>query len=241
MQSAFYVTLSSQVALDKRLATIAENVANASTTGFRATGVSFDHVLSKTAPTSTAFVSTGVDYISRASGGLTKTDNPFDVAVVGDAWFAIQTPQGVAYTRDGRFQMLETGDVQTLNGDPVLDVGNAPLVLNPTGGPPTILRDGMISQGDKQLGAIGLFEIDPGATLRRGPNSSVIPSSPATPVVNFSTNGVAQGHLEEANVNPVAEITKLIMAHRAFESASAAYDMMDSSQRNAVRTLGGGG
>jgi flagellar basal-body rod protein FlgF len=96
MQSAFYVTLSSQIALDKRLATIAENVANATTTGFRATGVSFDQVLSRTAPTTTAFVSTGVDYISRASGGLTKTDNPLDVAVVGNAWFAIQTPQGVA-------------------------------------------------------------------------------------------------------------------------------------------------
>jgi flagellar basal-body rod protein FlgF len=240
MQSAFYVTLSSQVALDKRLTTIAENVANASTTGFRATGVSFDTVLSRTSPTSTAFVSTGPDFISRASGGLTKTDNPFDVAVVGDAWFAIQTPQGVAYTRDGRLQVLETGEVQTLLGFPVLDAGNAPLVLNPTAGPPTILRDGMISQGGAQLGAIGLFEIAPTATLRRGPNSSVIPSTPATAVVNFSTNGVAQGHLEDANVNPISEITKLIMAQRSFESAAAAYDMMDSSQRNAVRTLGGG-
>lgn len=239
MQSAFYVTLSSQVALDKRLTTIAENVANASSIGFRATGVSFDTVLSNASATPTAYASAGADYISRASGGLAKTDNPFDVAVIGDAWLAVQTPRGVAYTRDGRLRMLETGEVQTLLGYPVLDAGNSPIVLDPTAGPPTIYRDGMIHQGDRQFGAIGLFEIDEAATLKRAENSAVIPSVPATAVVNFSRNGVAQGHLENANVNPVAEITKLIMAHRAFESATAAYDMMDGAQRNVVRTLGG--
>lgn len=239
MQSAYYVTLSSQAALDRRLTTIAENVANASTIGFRATGVSFDTVLSRASATPTAYASAGADYISRASGGLVKTDNPLDVAVIGDAWFAIQTPQGVAYTRDGRLRMLETGEVQTLLGFPVLDAGNAPIVLDPTGGPPTIYRDGMIHQGDRQFGAIGLFEIDDSATLRRAENGGVIPSAPAAAVVNFAKNGVAQGHLENANVNPIGEITKLIMAHRAFESASGAYDMMDSAERNAVRTLGG--
>ncbi|WP_457795489.1 flagellar basal-body rod protein FlgF [Methylocystis sp. S23] len=239
MQSAFSVTLSSQLALDKRLTTIAENVANASTVGFRATGVSFDTVLSKASATPTAYASAGADYISRASGGLMKTDNPLDVAVIGDAWLAIQTPQGVAYTRDGRLRMLETGEVQTLLGFPVLDAGNSPIVLDPAGGSPTIYRDGMIHQGDRQFGAIGLFEIEPSATLKRAENSAVIPSIPAIAVVNFAKNGVAQGHLESANVNPVAEIAKLIMAHRAFENASAAYDMMDGAQRSAVRTLGG--
>jgi flagellar basal-body rod protein FlgF len=239
MQSAFYVTLSSQVALDKRLTTIAENVANASTIGFRATGVSFDTVLSKASGAPTAYASAGTDYISRASGGLVKTDNPFDVAVIGEAWLAIQTPQGVAYTRDGRLRMLETGEVQTLLGFPVLDAGNSPIVLDPTAGPPTIYRDGMIHQGDRQFGAIGLFEIDGSAALRRAENSAVIPSTPATAVVNFAKNGIAQGHLESANVNPVGELARLIVAHRAFENAAAAYDMMDGAQRNAVRTLGG--
>jgi len=240
MQSAFYVTLSSQVALDKRLTTIAENVANASTVGFRATGVTFEAALSKTTAGTTAYASAGTDYISRASGGLFKTDNPLDLGVVGDAWFAIQTPQGVAYTRDGRFKMTETGDVQTLLGFPLLDAGNSPIVLDPTAGPPMIFRDGMIQQGERQFGAVGLFEIDDGATLRRGENSSVIPSRPATAVVNFIQNGVAQGHLENANVNGVAEITRLIAAHRSFESAAAAYELLDGSQRDAVRTLANG-
>lgn len=239
MQSSFYVSLSSQIALEKRLTTIAGNVANASSIGFRATGVSFETVLSKRAATPTAYATPGMDYISTASGGLNKTDNPLDVAVIGDAWLAIQTPQGVAYTRDGRMRMLETGEVQTLLGFPVLDAGGSPIVLDPSAGPPMIFRDGMINQGDRQIGALGLFDIDDAASLQRGENSSVIPSIPATPVVNFVRNGVAQGHLENANVNPVNEITKLIMTHRAFESAAAAYDLMDNAQRTAVRTLGG--
>lgn len=239
MHSSFYVTLSSQVALERRLTTIASNVANASTIGYRATGVTFETALSNAGAVSTAYASTGEDFISRASGGLVKTDNTFDVGLTGDAWLAIRTPQGVAYTRDGRMKMLETGELQTVLGYPVLDAGNAPITLNPTAGPPMIFRDGMINQGDAQVGALGLFEIDESAKLRRGDNSSVIPSTPATPVLNFARNGVVQGHLENANVNPVLEITRLIMTHRAFESAAAGYDMMDNAQRNAVRTLGG--
>ncbi len=237
MQTAFNISLSAQMALDKRLTTIAENVANASTIGYRATGVSFESVMSKTANAS--YASTGADFISRAPGGLTKTDNPLDIAVNGDAWFAIRTPQGVAYTRDGRMKMLETGELQSINGYPILDAANAPITLDPTLGPPRIFNDGMISQGERQAGAIGLFQIDPAASLTRGPNSSVIPSRPATAVINFINNGVAQGHLENANVNPLLEINRLIFAHRTFEQTASAYDTMDNAQRNAVRTLGG--
>jgi flagellar basal-body rod protein FlgF len=240
MQTAFYVSLSSQIALEKRLTTIATNVANASSTGYRATGVSFDAVLSKSAPAPTAYASAGVDFISKSQGDLSKTDNSLDVSVIGDGFFAIRTAAGVAYTRDGRMKMLETGELQTILGYPILDAGNSPIVLDPTAGPPRIFRDGMINQGESQAGALGLFSIDDSAALTRAENSSVIPSTPAIPILDFVRNGVAQGYLEGANVNPVAELTKLIMTQRSFENAAAAYDLMDSSQRNAVRTLGGG-
>jgi flagellar basal-body rod protein FlgF len=240
MQSSFYVALSSQVTLDKRMTTIAANVANASSIGFRATGVSFESVLSKAGTTPTAYATAGKDYISRASGEMQRTDNPYDLAVVGDAWMAIQTPNGVAYTRDGRMQMRETGELQTVSGLPILDAGNSPITLDPNAGPPMIYRDGMISQGDRQVGAIGLFRIDENAVLTRAENSSVVPSTPATAVVDFVRNGVAQGFIEGANVNLVEELTHLIVTSRSFDSVSAMTDMLDSSQRSAVKTLGGG-
>ena len=240
MQSSFYVSLSSQIAIDKRMTAVATNIANAGTIGYRVNGVDFETILSKSGTTPTAYVSLASDFLSRAQGEMTKTGNPLDVAVSGEGWLAIQTPNGTAYTRDGRLQVLETGELQTILGYPVLDAGGSPITLDPQGGPPTIFRDGMINQGNTQAGALGLFELDEDATLTRGDNSSVIPSKPANPVLDFARNGVIQGSLESANVNPLLEMTKLITLSHAFEDVSAVNDMMDSSQRNAVKTLGSG-
>lgn len=239
MQSAFYVSLSAQMSIDKRMETIATNIANAGSAGYRATGVSFAAVLSKTGSTPVAYASAGTDFISKTSGEVTKTDNPYDVAVVGNAWLGIQTPKGPAYTRDGRMQMFETGELKTLLGFPILDAGNSPIVLDPAAGPPMISRDGMINQDGRQVGAVGLFALDDRASMSRGENSSVIPSSPATPVLDFVKNGVMQGFIEGANVDPIHEMTKLILASRAFDYMGSMNDLLDGSQRSALRTLGG--
>src|SRR5579883_1796579 len=124
MQSGMYVALSGQVALKKRLDTIANNVANMSTAGFRADEVKFETVLSQAGNRPVAFSSSGTDYISRKPGTLTKTDNPLDIAVQGNGWLAVRTPDGVSYTRDGRMRMLENGILQNLDGYPILDAGN---------------------------------------------------------------------------------------------------------------------
>jgi flagellar basal-body rod protein FlgF len=240
MQSAFYVSLSAQLSIDKRMETIANNIANAATAGYRANGVSFESVVSKTGADAVAYASAGRDYISRAAGDMQRTGDPFDVAVVGRAFFAIRTPDGVAYTRDGRMKMTETGDLQSVGGFPILDAGNSPVVLDPTAGPPMISRDGMINQNGRQIGALGLFMIDTDAQLTRGPGASVLPDKPATAVLDFVRNGVEQGVVEAANVNPVREMVKLISASRAFDSVSSMNELLDSSQLDAIRTIGGG-
>lgn len=240
MQSAFYVSLSAQMSVDKRMETIASNLANASTVGYRAGGVSFETVLSKTGTNPVAYSSAGKDFISRASGELTKTGDPFDIGVTGRSWLAIRTPEGTAYTRDGRMRMTETGDLQSVAGYPILDAGNSPIVLDPNGGPPMIARDGMITQNGQQIGAIGLFAINENATLTRGPASSVLPSMPATAVLDFTRNGVLQGFVEQSNINPVNEMSRLIMTSRSFETVASLNDLLDNSQRQAIRTLGGG-
>ena len=101
MQNGLYVSLSAQVALERRLETIADNVANMNTVGYRGTGVSFETEMAKAGDARLGYVSSGSDFISRRLGGLIKTDNSLDFAVQGDAWFGIETPQGPAYTRDG--------------------------------------------------------------------------------------------------------------------------------------------
>jgi flagellar basal-body rod protein FlgF len=238
MQPGLYVALSAQMALMRRIEAISNNVANASTAGFRSEEVKFEQLLSQSGIDSTAFVSPGITYLTRQSGEVVKTDSPFDVAVEGDAWLAAQTPAGTVYTRDGRLKMTTAGDLQTVNGYPILDAGGAPIQLDATGGVPQIAHDGTISQGSRTLGALGLFTIPETAKLSRYDNSAVIPDQAAEPALDFTRYGAKQGFLERSNVNPVMEISKLIMVQRAFDSISGAVRESESTLDDAIRSLG---
>jgi flagellar basal-body rod protein FlgF len=239
MQDGLYVSLSAQMALDKRLTTIADNVANMSTVGFRATEVKFQDVVSGLGPNSMSFTSPGDTYLSGKAGPLRETQSPFDFAIQGDAWFGIDTPAGTVMTRDGRFTMTDTGQLVTHEGYPVLDAGGAPIQLDPLAGAPEGSRDGTIRQQGKLVGSIGLFTYDPGPNFTRFGNSGVIPSGQPEPVVDRVDVGVVQGFLEDSNVNPVLEMTRLIMVQRSFENAMAMTRDTETSFDEAVKTLGG--
>lgn len=238
MQSALYVSLSAQVALENRLTTIAGNVANLGTTGFRADGVKFDTFLSRAASDPVAFASAAKTYISREKGALKQTGNDLDVAVDGEGWLAVETSSGIAYTRDGRMRMAADGMLQSAAGNAILDPGGASIIVDPNAGRISISRDGMISQNGRQVGAIGLFNIADNATLSRRDNSGVVPDRPAAPVVDFVGQGVAQGYVEESNVNPVEEMVHLIEVQRTFEQVSASIDKSEQSLQDAIQKLG---
>lgn len=237
MQNNFYVGLSAQKSLMRRLETIAHNVANVSTGGFRAEEVTFQTTLSEVNKDPVAYATSGQSYISRKPGEIMRTDNPLDVAVQGDAWLAVQTPAGVVYTRDGRMSMTPQGELQSVNGYPVLDVSNSPIRLEPDAGPPQIGRDGTIAQGKRSVGRIGLFVIEPQANLTRYHNAGVIPDRPAQAAVESSKYGVQQGFVERSNVNPVTEMAKMIMVQRTFDAVTTSMKDSDNSQQEAVRTL----
>nr|WP_284739319.1 flagellar basal-body rod protein FlgF [Rhizobium sp. CG5] len=237
-----YVSLSSQVALERRLTTIADNMANINTVGFRSAEVKFDQVLSKTQNdmnAKIAFVSQGNDYLNTASGQLEQSGNPLDFAVKGDAWFAIDTPAGQVLTRDGRFTMKETGELVSLQGYPVLDAGGAPIQLNRAGGPPAVGADGSIVQDDRQVATLGLFTADITKGFIRHDNSGVITTDRPQPVTDDPSIGVIQGYLEQSNVNGIGEMTQLIQVNRAFESISSLIQEGETSLSEAIKTLGG--
>lgn len=238
MQPSLYVALSGQIALEKRLETIAHNVANSSTGGFRAEEVKFSTIISLMPPDPAAFATSRGTFLSRKEGALTQTQNPFDVAVRGDAWLAIEVDGQTVYTRDGRMQMSPTGDLLTVGGHPVLDVGGAGITLDPAGGPPQIGSDGTIVQRGQQLGAIGLFRLPDDARLMRRENSGVVHSVEAEPALDFSRVGVIQGFVEGSNVNPVLEMTRLIAVQRAFEALTNSITNTEATFVEGIRTLG---
>jgi flagellar basal-body rod protein FlgF len=238
MRNGLYIAVSAQVALERRLETIADNIANMNTVGFRATGVSFEAEMKQAGDAKVDYVSSGDDYISRRIGGLTRTDNSLDFAVQGDGWFGVATPNGTAYTRDGRVRIDDSGSLRTLNGDAILDAGGAPIIIDGSAGALTVSSDGMISQNGKQVSAIGLFAIDPGANLTRAENSAVVPDKPATPILDFTRDGVVQGAVEGSNVDPVREMTRLIEVTRAFDGVAAEASQSESSVTDAIKALG---
>src|SRR5579884_560604 len=90
-------------------------------------------------------------------GTLAQTGNPLDVAIQGNAFFAIRTPQGVRYTRDGQFAQDSTGRLMTMDGNPVLGT-NGPIRLQQNGGPITIDAGGNITQGGRVVDTLALVQ-----------------------------------------------------------------------------------
>lgn len=240
MQSALYVSLSSQVALERRLTTISGNIANANTTGFRATEIKFSEVLNGAGKVKTSFVNQGNDFLSTKSGGLESTGNAFDFAVKGDAWFMVDGPAGPMLTRDGRFSMTNQGEFVSIHGSPVLDAGGAPIQLDAEGGAPAVTKDGVISQNGVTVANIGVFTADLSLGYQRVAELGVLPKDVPEPIADDAGIGIEQGYLERSNVNSLSEIGELIQVSRAFENTSAMARDTDKLFKEAIRTLGGG-
>jgi flagellar basal-body rod protein FlgF len=242
MQTGLYVSLSSQMALERRLDTIADNLANVNTTGFRGTEVKFNQMIGDTDNKINAkisYVSQGNDYLSSGTGELNHTGNMMDFAIKGDAWFSLDTPAGKVLTKDGRFTLTDTGELVSTRGYPVLDSGGGAIQLDRTGGEPKVGSDGMIYQNGKQVGSIGLFEADLSKGYLRYENSSVLTTETPRPVTDRFNIGVQQGYLENSNVNAMHEITQLIEVNRAFESMTSLSKDSEASFSEAIKTLGG--
>lgn len=234
-----YVAVSGQVSLQRRLDTIANNVANSSTTGYRVENVDFETVLSQTPQASVAFAAPADPNYSFATGPIKQTGNPLDIAVHGKAFLAIATDAGQVYTRDGRMQLTAEGVLQTVTGHSVLDVGGAPIRIDPNAGPIVISANGAIRQGNNLVGEIGLFEKPENAKIGRYGTSGFISDQPWQLAVDRTANRIIQGHLEGSNGNPVLDMTHLIEVTRSFQAISNTIDEAHRTMNDAIRTLAG--
>ncbi len=209
------------------------------TVGYRADGVSFETEVAKAGDNRIAYVSPGSTFISRQTGATVKTGNPFDVAVQGDGWMAISNANGVAYTRDGRMRISETGALETLNGNAVLDAGGAPIILNPAGQRADDFRrrhdraGRQASRRDRSLRDRRRRQADAHRELRRHPRQA----GDAHSRLHAETASL-QGFVEGANVNPIQEMTKLIAVTRAFDGVNSQVSQTEASLQDAIKTLG---
>lgn len=238
MEISTYVALSGQLTIEQRMATLAGNIANANTPGFKAGSVDFKTLLTSAGVGGSAFAATSSTALDMSTGGLTHTSNPLDLATSGGALFAFQSQKGVYYSRDGRLTTAPDGQLQNLQGHSLLDSSNAPISLDPSAGEATVARDGSISQGGKVVGQVGLFLLNLADGYNRFGSAGIVTNAPAESTSDFTNFGITQGYIEGSNVNSVLEMVNLIEVSRAFEAMSTFADKAMEAERNAIETLG---
>lgn len=231
MDSGYYAACTGLVSRMQALDTIASNLSNASTVGYRAEENVFGSVLASAGTVPRSALNRAInDYgvvsgpaMDLSQGELQKTGNGLDLAIEGPGFFVVQTANGPMYTRNGNFRVSLTGQLITATGEPVLGDRGA-IQLPP--GPVSISADGTISSEGAVAGRVRVVEFPPTARLERAGNNDY--SAPANAVAPAVRSNVRQGMLESSNVNPVSGMVELINAQRSAEMMQRALSMFNS-------------
>ena len=244
MQNTLLVGLSRQVALGRELEVVANNIANINTTGFKADGSIFEEFLNSSARADqtgsrVSFVRDRGTWHDLSSGPVEKTGNPLDIAIDGKGFLVVQTPAGERYTRNGSFQINNTGELVTSEGYQVMGEAG-PMKFQPTDNQVSISADGTVSvregasKTDSQRGRLRMVSLD-AANVKKDGNStfSVVSGTPEA----TKASRLMQGFVEKSNVRAVLEMTRMIEVTRSYTQVATMLSQQADMQRNSMTKL----
>jgi flagellar basal-body rod protein FlgF/flagellar basal-body rod protein FlgG len=231
MDSGYYAACAGLAAQTQALELVANNLANLGTAGYRGQQATFRSLLAGSGmlawnPVNAAVNDFGVlggSRIDLASGSLTATGNSLDLAIAGKGFFAVQSAQGLLYTRNGGFHRTITGKLVTAQGDPVL---GAQGVINLPHGAVAVSADGTISVDGAVVAQLKVAEFSPDTNLTAAGNA--LYSAPAGSALPAASSSIRQGMLEESNVSSVSGVVQLITIQRNAEMMQRALTLFDS-------------
>jgi flagellar basal-body rod protein FlgG len=232
MNAAMYKALSGAIVQMRRLESVSQDLANVNTAGYKGERLVFREILAD--PTQRQSRAGGQVAVTEqrtdlSNGEFRATNNPFDLAIHGDGFFAIQTSRGVRYTRQGTFSLSANNTVVTPAGEPVLGEGG-PVRL--TGAKMDVTADGTVLSDGKEVDKLKVVRFaDPTRLVREGATVFRAPDGEAQPAANSQ---VLQGNLEQANVNPIETMVTLIDLQRQFDAYERAMRTMDSVTEKVV-------
>ena len=237
MENPSYIALSKQTALQRQMSVIANNLANMNTSGYKAERMVFREYVSKPSQTETlSFVQDFGLARDLTEGTTTVTSNTLDLAISGPGYFSVETENGERYTRHGRFQLNETGQLVTGQGDIVLSNNGAPITVPPGSGALTIGSDGSIDGVNGFIGRIGLVEFENERNLKRAENNLYEAKDERPDPAARSS--MLQGSLEASNVQPILEMTRMIQVHRSYRATQNFMKTEHDKILRAINTIG---
>lgn len=215
------IALSRLVAQSRALDVTATNLANANTPGFKAGRMLFSDWLSRQTGADSprggrvvAFVQDRATYRDQQAGPLQQTGNPFDLAMGGDGYFSVETSRGPRLTRAGRFTPMADGRLGDADGNALLDTAGQPIRVAAADQRIVVTADGTIRSENGQIGRIGVVQpLDPMRMTAEG-GRTMRADADTAPV---NTPKVIQGAVEDSNVQPVIEVTRMMADLREFQ------------------------
>lgn len=235
MDNSSYVALSRQTALSRQMEVIANNIANVSTPGFKGESVLFAEMLQRTGTGEPlSFAQDRGSSRNTAEGPLNATGNTLDFAISGEGYFTIQTDDGDRYTRSGRFQLDNQGRLVTADGNPILGASGQPIATRPGDGVIEVSRDGVVSGARGIIGRLEVVTFEDEQKLRK--TAGGLYETDERPTTSEDAE-VIQGMIEQSNVEPVIEITRMITVMRSFNSAQTLLETEHERERKAIGSI----
>ena len=249
MENAGLVGLSRQIALQRELDVVANNIANMTTVGYKADNVTFGEYMMPVARANNfrgsdrlvSFTQDRTTWLDQSQGPVEQTGNPLDIAMSGNTFLTVQTPQGERYTRNGSLQINSQGQLVTSEGLQVVGQ-NGPIVFQPGDREISISTDGAVSvrEGanttDTQRGKLKFASFtDPRMLLKDGtstfrPPNGMQVDTPAAVRIN-------QGAIEKSNVRSVVEMTRMVEVTRTYTQVAQLLQQHSDMRRTAIQQL----
>jgi flagellar basal-body rod protein FlgG len=246
MNRAAYTAASGALAAMARLEAVTQNMANVQTAGYKAERVVFrvrpldesapaelDPELGRTAA-QVAQVATIRDF---SQGPVRRTDNPLDVAITGDGFFAVTTPRGERYTRQGTFTLDGEGFLVTQNGERVQGENGSDLRIGT--GDVAIGNDGAVLVDGAPAGRLRLVSFGPEPALLAEGAALFVPAPGVSPTpLDATTARVQGGAIEGSNIDAVAGMIELVDVSRGFEAYMHTLQKIDGVTQRSINEVG---
>lgn len=242
MENALLVGLSRQVVLKRQMDVVANNLANMNTAGYKSGTLLFEEHLAPIAQMNDlagsdkqiSFVLDNSIYRSFEEGSFEQSSNDLDVAISGDGWLVVQTPDGDRYTRNGQFKLDAEGQLVTAAGFPVLGEGG-PITFSEQDTGIEIARDGTISTNQGIKDRLQVVQFENNAVLKKQGEMLFSTEQQPDPAEDAR---VLQGVIEKSNVKPISELSRMIETVRAYTTMAQTLSQAQDLRRDAIEQLG---